>query len=100
MVDYISICYFLTDEEFMREKQANQQLVHLSQTKNYAHPLSQFGQATYERDYTSIFYEYWRSFLASDLLVERFGTVEDIFFSYHTWNNKGRLIDLLTWFQL
>ena len=100
MVEYISRRYFLTDEEFMREKQINQQLVHLFQTKNDDLPLSQFGQATSERDYASIFYEYWRSFLTIDLLVERFGTVEDVFFSYHTWNNQGRPVDLLTWFQL
>lgn len=100
MVEYISRRYFLTDEEYIREKQINQQLVQLFQSKNGYHRLPQFGQATYERDYASIFYEYWRSFLAIDLLVERFGTVEDVFTSYHDWNDQGRPVDLLTWFQL
>lgn len=100
MVEYISRRYFLTDEEYIREKQINRQLVQLFQSKNGYHHLSQFGQATYDRDYASIFYEYWRSFLAIDLLVESFGTVEDVFYSYHDWNVQGRPVDLLTWFQL
>ncbi|MDG3132023.1 elongation factor Tu [Streptococcus suis] len=100
MVEYISRRYFLTDEEYIREKQINQQLVQLFQSKNGYHHLSQFGQATYDRDYASIFYEYWRSFLAIDLLVESFGTVEDVFYSYHDWHDQGRPVDLLTWFQL
>ncbi|HFI0255581.1 TPA: elongation factor Tu [Streptococcus suis] len=100
MVEYISRSYFLTKEEFDREKQINQQLVHLFQTKNGHHPLSQFGQATYQEDYASMFYEYWRSFLAIDYLVEKFGTAEAVFAEYHRWNNENRPVDLLTWFGI
>lgn len=100
MVEYISRCYFLSDKEFEAEKQVNEQLVQLFQAQNGYHPLSEFGKATYQGNYASIFYEYWRSFLAIDLLVQRFGSISAVFADYHRWHDEGRPVDLLTWFNL
>ncbi len=100
MVEYISRRYFLTDEEFAKEKKINQQLVTIFQETYGHHPLSEFGRKTYEGNYASIFYEYWRSFLAIDGLVEKFGSIEEVFSEYHRWNNEKRAVDLLTWFGI
>ncbi|HFI0641963.1 TPA: elongation factor Tu [Streptococcus suis] len=100
MVEYISRRYFLREEEFAREKIVNQQLVTLFQGKYGYHSLLEFGRKTYEGDYASIFYEYWRSFLAIDSLVEKFGSIEEVFSEYHRWNNKKRPVDLLVWFEI
>ncbi|MFC3928035.1 elongation factor Tu [Streptococcus caprae] len=97
MVEYISRRYFLTDEEFAAEKRANQLLVQLFQAKKGWHSLNDFGQATYEGDMASIFYEYWRSFLTIDQLVETLGSVEAVFATYQKWAEQDTTIPLLTW---
>ena len=52
--------------------------------------MSHFGAKTYEGDYASIFFEYWRSFLAVESLVLRFGDLPAVFRSYWEWDAKGR----------
>ena len=75
MAEYISRKYFFTDEEFRAEKAYNQSLVKLFQKKHGWHSLNDFGTSTYQGNYASIFYEYWRSFLTVDRLVENLGSV-------------------------
>ena len=75
MVEYISRKYFFTDEEFRVEKACNQSLVELFQKKHGWHSLNDFGTSTYQGNYASIFYEYWRSFLTVDKLVEFLSSV-------------------------
>lgn len=90
MVEYISRQYFLTEEEFAQERFCNQLLVDLFQEKHGWHSLDAFGKSTYEGDYASIFYEYWRSFLTIDQLVEKVGSVPALFETYHNINGRSQ----------
>ena len=98
MAEYISRKYFFTDEEFRAEKACNQSLVKLFQKKHSWHSLNDFGTSTYQGNYASIFYEYWRSFLTVDKLVENLGSVQAVFNSYHRWANTDKTLPLLDWF--
>ena len=98
MAEYISRKYFFTDEEFRAEKACNQSLVKLFQKKHGWHSLNDFGTSTYQGNYASIFYEYWRSFLTVDKLVENLGSVQAVFNSYHRWENTDKTLPLLDWF--
>ena len=98
MAEYISRKYFFTDEEFRAEKACNQSLVELFQKKHGWHSLNDFGTSTYQGNYASIFYEYWRSFLTVDKLVENLGSVQAVFNSYHRWANTDKTLPLLDWF--
>lgn len=97
MVEYISRKYFLTDSEFQDEKKNNQVLANLFQEKNGWHSLNDFGKATYDGDYASIFYEYWRSFLTVDQLVSKLGSEQAVFSLYHQWLQTGHSQLLLDW---
>ena len=98
IAEYISRKYFFTDEEFRVEKACNQSLVELFQKKYGWHSLNDFGTSTYQGNYASIFYEYWRSFLTVDKLVENLGSVQAVFDSYHRWANTDKTLTLLDWF--
>ena len=98
MAEYISRKYFFTDEEFRAEKACNRSLVKLFQKKHGWHSLNDFGTSTYQGNYASIFYEYWRSFLTVDKLVENLGSVQAVFDSYHRWANTDKTLPLLDWF--
>ena len=98
MAEYISRKYFFTDEEFRVEKACNQSLVKLFQKKHGWHSLNDFGTSTYQGNYASIFYEYWRSFLTVDKLVENLGSVQAVFDFYHRWANTDKTLPLLDWF--
>lgn len=98
MVEYIRRKYFFTDEEFRVEKACNQSLVELFQKKHGWHSLNDFDTSTYQGNYASIFYEYWRSFLTVDKLVENLGSVQTVFDSYHRWANTDKTLPLLDWF--
>lgn len=101
MVEYISRRYFLTEEEFEQEAFYNQQLVNLLKEKYGTHSLEKFGQATYEGDYASIFFEYWRSFLAVKKVIEDYnGNIRKVFHSYHEWHEKNNGQTLVEWFQV
>ncbi|MGT2832677.1 elongation factor Tu [Streptococcus halotolerans] len=97
MVEYISRKYFLTSEEFKAEKLANRYLVDLFQNEHGWHSLNDFGQATYDGNYASIFYEYWRSFLTVDELVMKVGSVDAVFKIYQEWLNTDHSQPLLDW---
>ena len=98
MAEDISRKYFFTDEEFRAEKAYNRSLVKLFQKKHGWHSLNDFGTSTYQGNYASIFYEYWRSFLTVDKLVENLGSVQAVFNSYHRWENTDKTLPLLDWF--
>jgi len=101
MVEYISRQYFLTEEEFEAETRVNQQLVDLLKERYGNHSLEQFGKSTYEGDYASIFFEYWRSFLTVKQIVEDYkGDIKAVFASYHKWNEECNGQTLLEWFDV
>lgn len=101
MVEYISRQYFLTKEEFEAEAHFNQQLVDFFKEKYGSHSLEDFGEATYEGDYASIFFEYWRSFLAIKGIIEDHnGDIHKAFEAYHKWNETGSDKTLVEWFKV
>lgn len=101
MVEYISRRYFLSEEEFEAEAKVNRQLVDLLKERYGNHSLEQFGEATYEGDYASIFFEYWRSFLAVKQIVEDYnGNVRAVFESYHKWAGDNNGQTLIEWFDV
>lgn len=101
MVEYISRSYFLTKEEFELESYYNQQLVNLLKDKYGNHSLEEFGSSTYQGDYASIFFEYWRSFLAIKQIIESYNNdIHAVFDSYHKWNEANNGKTLLEWFNI
>ncbi len=100
MVEYISRKYFLTAEEFQKEKEFNEYLVDLFENKFGSKSIENFDYGTYDENITVIFYNYWRSFLAIHHLVEKFKSVEDVFASYHQWDHLGRKVTLAEWFEI
>ena len=100
MAEYIGRRYFLTEEAFDREARINRLLVELLEGRYGGHSLEDFGAATYEGDYASIFFEYWRSFLAVETLVKRFGSVKEVFRSYQKWGEAPGGQTLEGWFAL
>lgn len=101
MVEYISRRYFLPADAFEAEAEVNRQLVTLFQQKYGRHSLEDFGRATYAGNYASIFYEYWRSFLAVQALVEaRGGDVQAVFAAYRSWTENGCRQPLTEWFHV
>lgn len=101
MVEYISRRYFLSAEEFERQAAVNRQLVHLFQRQYGWHSLEEFGKATYAGNYASIFYEYWRSFLAVQTIAEAHGgDVHAVFRSYREWAAHDCGQTLAGWFQI
>lgn len=103
MVEYISRRYFLTSDEFNREHKYNSILVNILKNKYGKHSLNEFGASTYDGDFASIFFEYWRSYLAVHTIINNHnGDIHQVFASYHDWYNKGKEnnVSLLEWFGL
>jgi len=72
MVEYISRRWFLSDREYDEMAHINRLLVELLTPKYGNHPLEEFGAETYSGSYGSIFFEYWRSFLAVQKVVDAY----------------------------
>lgn len=101
MCEYISRKYFLTEEQFSEEAGINALLVAHFCEKNEKHSLEDFSADTYTRDYASIFFEYWHSFLAVKQIVDRFGgDVMSVFREYHRWYREGNEAPLVQWLQV
>ena len=100
MAEYIGRRYFLTEEAFDREARINRLLVELLEGRYGGRSLEDFGASAYEGDYAGIFFEYWRSFLAVDALIRRFGSVKEVFRSYRKWAETSGGQTLEEWFSL
>lgn len=101
MAEYVSRRYFLTGEEFQQEAHINRLLVALYEERNKSHSLQTFGKSTYRYDYAAIFYEYWRSFLAVNHIVEQHGgNIQAVFLSYRQWFESHSELTLEQWFGI
>lgn len=101
MVEYISRRYFLTAEEFDAEAAANRKLVEMLTPRLGGHSLEDFGLETYKNDYASIYFEYWRSFLAVLKIAEDHGgDIRAVFRSYQAWNERNSGQSLSEWFHI
>lgn len=100
MCEYISRRFFLTEAEFERAALVQQRLVTRWEEKHGKQPMESFDASTYRNSYGAIFYEYWRSFLAVNALVDRAsGNVWAVFRKYHDWYQNGCPEPLVNWFQ-
>lgn len=101
MAEYISRRYFLSTAEFEAASEINQLLVDLLTPRFGTHSLENFGASTYSGDYASIFFEYWRSFLAVNSIIDKHhGNIHSVFQSYHEWNRLSTGQNLAQWFGL
>lgn len=100
MAEYIGRRHFLTEEAFDREARINRLLAELLEGRYGGRSLEDFGSSAYEGDYAGIFFEYWRSFLAVEALVRRFGSVKEVFRSYQKWGEAPGGQTLEEWFNL
>ncbi len=101
MAEYISRKYFLTEKEFADEAEVNRNLIQRLSSRHGNHSLEEFGQETYSGNYASIYFEYWRSFLAVEEIVCRYGgDVHAVFASYHAWSQSHSGKTLSEWFGL
>lgn len=100
MVEYISRKFFLTEEEYAAEKEANQMLAALYDKQYGRLSLNDFSQSTYGQNMVHIWYAYWRSFLMIDSLAEKSdGNISKIFASYDRWYHNGAKDTLERWFE-
>lgn len=100
MAEYISRRYFLTEEAFLHEIEINGLLVKLHSGRYGNHSLEAFGAETYQGDYASIFFEYWRAFLAVNNLAEAFDKdITKIFHFYRQWCDSDRGKTLEEWMK-
>lgn len=100
MAEYISRRYFFSASEYAAAREANQHLLHAHAARYGGRSLEDFGAATYAKDYAGIFYDYWRSFLAVEGLVERYGSVDAVFKAYRAYLATNREKPLAQWFGL
>ena len=101
MCEYISRKYFLTDDEFQAEMQINRLLVKQFSGNYPIGVMEHFTADTYAHHIPAIFFEYWRSFLAVQQIVERFhGDLHEVFRSYHRWAVDGSAQPLSEWFSV
>jgi len=101
MVEYISRRYFLSAAEFEAEAEINQLLVDLLKARYGNQSLEEFGASTYAGDYASIFFKYWRSFLAVKSIIDTHqGNLQSVFRAYHKWNQASTGQSLIQWFGI
>ena len=100
MAEYISRRYFLTEQEFQKETEINHMLVQLHAERYGNHSIEAFGAETYAGDYASIFFEYWRAFLAVKDIVDAYdGNIKRVFQIYHQWCVTESGMSLSAWFE-
>lgn len=98
MVEYISRQFFLQPSEFEQEAYVNRLLVERYEASHGRLPLEQFTQARYQQGLDTVFYWYWRSYLAISKLVEHFGGNEmAVFQAYRDWKDNAAQEPLSVW---
>jgi len=99
MAEYISRKFFLTDVEYEEEMKINRLLVRLHSKTYGNHSIEAFGAETYSGDYASIFFAYWRAFLAvDDAIKSSGGSVGEVFRIYRQWCGLNSPELLSSWF--
>lgn len=98
MVEYISRRFFLQPSELEQEANVNRLLVERYEASHGRLPLEQFTQAQYKQWLDTVFYWYWRSYLAIAKLVEYFGGNEmAVFQAYRDWKDNAAQELLSVW---
>src|SRR5574344_81552 len=99
MCEYISKKYFFTKEEFVLDKEINLKLIELFEKNNDRQSINNWD-ITDEKDYSKIFYNYWKSFIVIDNLVDKLGSIENVFEKYNNWGLSDRKIPLKEWLEI
>lgn len=99
MCEYISKKYFFTKEEFVLDKEINLKLIELFEKNNDRQSINNWD-ITDEKDYSKIFYNYWKSFIVIDNLVDKLGSIENVFEKYNKWGLSDRKIPLKEWLDI
>lgn len=98
MVEYISRRYFLRSEEFAQEARVNRLLVARYEAAHGRQPLERFTEKIYRQGLDTVFYWYWRSYLAVAALIEQAGGDEmAVFHAYDTWRKLAVPEPLSVW---
>ncbi|MCM3741302.1 collagenase [Oceanobacillus luteolus] len=102
MCDYLSRKFTLNQEEFREISQAEVEIVDLFKENYGGHSLEEFGSGSYEDKLSRIMFDYHRSFLTIQYLVETLfsGDVMQVFKEYHKWDEAGRKVTLKEYFQV
>lgn len=99
MCEYISKKYFFTNEEFILDKEMNLKLIELFEKNNDTQSINNWDIID-EKDYSKIFYDYWKSFIVVDKLVNRLGSIEYVFEKYINWGLSEKKVSLKEWFDI
>lgn len=98
MVEYISRRYFLRSEEFTQEARVNRLLVARYEAVHGRQPLERFTEGIYQQGLDTVFYWYWRSYLAVAALIEQAGGDEmAVFRAYQAWREENAPEPLSAW---
>lgn len=101
MAEYISRKWYLTDEEYEKEKEINEILVALYEERFGEHTVEEFNREVYDKGMTTVFYYYWKSFLTVEKLLSIPGNdVEEVMLRYQRWGRTKREVTLLDWFAM
>ncbi len=101
MCEYLPRKILLSEQEFDEITKIESELVEVFKDKYGHHSLDDFGTSSYEGSLSSIMFDYWRSYLAVKLLVERANNdVKSVFDKYHQWDKEGRKVSLTEYFGL
>jgi len=100
MCEYISRKYFLTGAEFEDEARINELLVKRYEERYGIQSPESFCRDTYSGSLEDIFYFYWKSFLAVQAAVQKFGSVEAVFREYLRWFREEPTTPLSVWFRI
>lgn len=102
MCDYIARKHLLAQAQFDERLAIEEAIVHHYANQFGDHSIDDFGQATYARqNLTEIFYEYCRSFIAVQHLVDvRYeGNLAEVLRIYNAWHSEGRKTSLAACFN-
>lgn len=101
MCDYLARKHMLSESEFNKITTIETMLVEHFKKKYRHHSLDDFGRSgSYENNLTRILFDYWRSYLSVNFLVEEWANndMKKVFRKYHDWHNEGRKMPLTKYF--
>ncbi|RDW18203.1 hypothetical protein CWR48_11490 [Oceanobacillus arenosus] len=102
MCFYLPRKLLLSEEEFAEITAVEMELVNAFKDKYGNHSLEDFGSNSYVGSLSSIMFDYWRSYLAVKHLVEvrANNNVMSVFEQYRKWDQEGRIVPLLDYFEV
>ncbi|GGF24161.1 hypothetical protein GCM10010954_23820 [Halobacillus andaensis] len=103
MCEYLSRKLVLSEEEFKEITTIELELVEVYKEQYGTHSLEEFGRGAYQgNDLINKMFDYWRSYLAVEFLVEvrANNDVDWILNEYQDWDREGRVLPLTEHFEM